>query len=249
VASKPSGIVSFSIFGSNPRYTVGAIRQLRLYNSYSDVGPVRWDCRFYVGKSTPRWDVDALVSEGGLVTRMDDYPEDQTSTFWRFNVFSTYPDYAYYLIRDTDSRLCPREIAATNQWIESGKDFHLMRDHPYHNVPVLAGLWGATGNAADLCSQVLPAVPHEDFYLEVNRYVNHAAYQSNDFYQVDQWWLRTRLHRRMRPSVWVHDSMFKLYDRRRDIHQFPTPRGRGEFVGKGWEADDTERYPEHSLLV
>jgi hypothetical protein len=180
---------------------------------------------------------------------MDDYPEDQTSTFWRFSSFSSYPDYDYYLIRDTDSRLCPREIAATNQWIQSGRDYHLMRDHPYHNVPVLAGLWGATNNVAPVCAQQLPVVPHKEFYLEVNRMITQPAYQSNDFYQVDQWWLRTRLHRRMRSSVWVNDSFFKLYDRRRDTHPFPTPREPREFVGKGYEADDSERYPEHSLLV
>ncbi|HPC77997.1 MAG TPA: hypothetical protein PK811_06665, partial [bacterium] len=45
--------------------------------------------------------------------------------------------------RDTDSRLNPREADAVEEWIESGKSFHIMRDHPQHNVPICGGMWGA----------------------------------------------------------------------------------------------------------
>lgn len=240
------GVVSFCIFGDNPRYLEGGIRQSMLYHGYSLDGPVQWDMRFYLGRSVSKEYVTIFEALGQVVHM--DYPEDQTATFWRFGVFEDL-SYDYYLIRDTDSRLCPREIAATNQWIESGKDFHLMRDHPFHNVPVLAGLWGATGNVAPNMRSVLPVVPPKDFYLQVNRAINHASYLSNDFYQVDQWWLRWNVHKTMRRSVWVNDSHFKIFDRRRDIRPFPTERGPGEFVGKGYEADGSERYPEHSMMV
>ena len=35
-----------------------------------------------------------------------------------------------------------REVDATEEWLQSGKSLHVMRDHPFHSVPMLAGLWG-----------------------------------------------------------------------------------------------------------
>jgi hypothetical protein len=36
-----------------------------------------------------------------------------------------------------------REEAAVNEWLESDASLHSMRDHPYHNVPLVGGGWGA----------------------------------------------------------------------------------------------------------
>jgi hypothetical protein len=50
------------------------------------------------------------------------------------------------ICRDTDSRLSPREVLAVNDWVNKGTDFHIMRDHPYHSIPILGGMWGVVGN-------------------------------------------------------------------------------------------------------
>jgi hypothetical protein len=41
--------------------------------------------------------------------------------------------------RDADSEIISREVAAVNQWHESDYTFHVMRDHPDHAVPIMAG--------------------------------------------------------------------------------------------------------------
>ena len=46
------------------------------------------------------------------------------------------------IVRDTDSRLGIREKLAVDEWLDSGKKLHIMRDHPYHRVPMLGGMWG-----------------------------------------------------------------------------------------------------------
>ncbi|KAK8405419.1 hypothetical protein O3P69_001755 [Scylla paramamosain] len=46
-------------------------------------------------------------------------------------------------ISDVDSRVSQREVAAVEEWLASRKMFHVMRDHPSHNVPVLGGMWDA----------------------------------------------------------------------------------------------------------
>ena len=47
-------IISFCLWGDNPKYTIGAIENAKLAKTiYPD-----WTCRFYVGTSTPDeiWD-------------------------------------------------------------------------------------------------------------------------------------------------------------------------------------------------
>ena len=44
--------------------------------------------------------------------------------------------------RDIDSYLTAREAAAVSAWRVSGKQWHVMRDGPFHRSTVLAGLWG-----------------------------------------------------------------------------------------------------------
>ena len=44
--------------------------------------------------------------------------------------------------RDIDSRLSAREKAAVDEWIQSKKQFHVMRDHPSHsNYAMSGGMW------------------------------------------------------------------------------------------------------------
>lgn len=39
--------------------------------------------------------------------------------------------------RDLDSPLSERELHAVNEWLSSNKSWHVMRDHPFHSVPML----------------------------------------------------------------------------------------------------------------
>ena len=62
--------------------------------------------------------------------------------FWRFEPAGE-EDVDVMISRDTDSRLNLREKFAVEEWLESDKGFHIMRDHPHHGYPVLGGMWGA----------------------------------------------------------------------------------------------------------
>jgi len=55
-----------------------------------------------------------------------------------------------FIIRDSDSRLTPRDAAAVSDWLKQGANyiFHCIRDHPSHsNFPISGGLWGARRTA------------------------------------------------------------------------------------------------------
>jgi len=61
---------------------------------------------------------------------------------WRF-LPTLDPQVKLAVFRDLDSRLSEREVAAVREWMRSDKAIHMMRDHPQHLAPVLAGMWGA----------------------------------------------------------------------------------------------------------
>ena len=133
-----SKIISFSLWGDNPKYTVGAIRNAELAKQiYPD-----WICRFYLGQSVPDkivWLLEAMQNVELVHKPVDG---DWTGMFWRFEPASE-EDVEVMISRDTDSRLNMREKAAVEEWLKSDKRFHIMRDHPFHKFPVLGGMWGA----------------------------------------------------------------------------------------------------------
>ena len=60
---------------------------------------------------------------------------------WRF-LPTLDPQVDVFISRDLDSIVKSREMEAEDEWLQSGKSLHVMRDHPEHDVPMLGGLWG-----------------------------------------------------------------------------------------------------------
>ncbi|XP_047493362.1 uncharacterized protein LOC125041966 isoform X1 [Penaeus chinensis] len=61
---------------------------------------------------------------------------------WRFAVMGD-PTAELFLCRDSDSWILNREVAAVAAWLQSGRTYHLIHDHPSHTHIIMAGLWGA----------------------------------------------------------------------------------------------------------
>jgi hypothetical protein len=217
-------LVSFCIFGKDPEeiYYGGALQNLEEYTYKRP----QWKLRFYIGRSIP----DSLIRSlrSGLNTPeiifMDD-EEDQTATGWRF--LSLREDHDYYLFRDVDSRISERELAAVGEWIESGHEFHAMRDHPYHNIPMLAGLWGVNGAGA---ARIRHKIPDK---------------LTGDYYQVDQNFLTKTIWRSARRRLLVHTPKPFAWDKLSTVRDFTVNRYGEMFVGEGYYADGRPRHPEH----
>lgn len=240
------GLVSFTLFGNKKLYTEGALRNAEQWKQ----GPLDVDTIFYVGDSVPEKVSSKLIDRGAYVMFMKGFPEDQTATFWRWQAFGpvTGHDYDFVLSRDVDSRPSEREYFALNEWLRGSQNFHVIRDHPFHGVPILAGLFGVKKPLLPLVHELLPASPPEDWYKTVVRACNHltVAYTSNDFYQVDQWWLRLRLYPHLRNQIMAHDSFFG-FERKRFRRELP-PRENNSFIAECHTENEELRHPEHRLL-
>ena len=120
-------VISFCLWGDNPRYTIGAIKNADLAN---DIYP-DWICRYYVGKSVSIEIIEELYTKKNTEIFIMNEQGNWSGMFWRFLPASD-TDVEVMVSRDTDSRLSEREKAAVEEWLESDKGFHIMRDHPAH---------------------------------------------------------------------------------------------------------------------
>ncbi len=136
-------IIAFSLWGDKPHYYKGILENITVAKA---IYP-GWVCRVYCDNSVSESFRKEITSAGGQVALMNEAKKSAyEGLFWRF---LTADDSAVdrYIIRDADCLLNCKERIAVDQWIESDKHFHIMRDHASHTPIILAGLWGGVRGA------------------------------------------------------------------------------------------------------
>lgn len=140
-------IISYCLWGDNDLYYKGALKNIQLAKMLLP----EFGCRFYVSSDFDKNKIKQLSKTSQvIVTNLTGSPE---MMLYRFLPLS---EGATMLSRDTDSRIGLREQLVVNEWLNSDKKLHIIKDHPYHNVAMLGGMWGAkntTLNVHDLIEQ------------------------------------------------------------------------------------------------
>ena len=217
--AEPVRVISFSLWGDNPTYTVGALRNAE-FGALIYAG---WQCRFYCGSSVPEVIIAELRRLPHVrVVEMAE-PGDWRGTFWRFYPASD-PDVAVMLSRDTDSRLTARERAAVDAWLASNRDFHVMRDHPKHCTSILGGMWGVRNGLLRDMRGLIDAQLHDDRW------------------QADQEFLAAVIAPRVRHCWLEHDEYFAR-------RPFPCARVGRQFVGQPFDALDRPLHERPTQLA
>jgi hypothetical protein len=137
-------ILSFSLWGNNPLYTVGAIANADLAKKFYP----GWICRFYIHRGSIPQGILSQLSKRSNVELVD-MPDDigWSGMLWRFYP-ATEPDVEVMLSRDCDSRLNAREKACVDRWLNvndgAGRFRKVMtiRDTCVHQSQMMGGLWG-----------------------------------------------------------------------------------------------------------
>jgi hypothetical protein len=197
-------VISYSLWGTDSRYVDGALDNLKLA---AEIYP-GWQVRIYVDNSVDK-DQLKLIHDNGADIRLVKNPKGPFhGAFWRFLVNDD-ATVNNFMIRDIDARLNFREQSAVNEWLESGKSFHLMRDHPNHRYAIQAGMWGGKANTI----QIWPLV---------NQWNNYG------YYSCDEHFLQQVFYPKIKDMCLVHDP---------NIENKPFPEHKpiyngGTFVGQ-----------------
>ena len=213
-------VISFSLWGDNPKYTIGAIRNAEL----TPIIFPGWISRFYCGLSVPTNIIETLKSLPHTEVIMMSVNGDWSGMFWRFYACD---DSDVMLSRDTDSRLSNREKLAVDEWLNSDKDFHIMRDHPYHATEILGGMWGVRNGLIKNIKTII------DDYVK------------GDFWQVDQNFLREKIYPLVVNHSFVHDSYLNYNS---NSKKFSSERINKEFIGDTFDENEN-RHPEYYKFI
>jgi hypothetical protein len=115
--------------------------------------------------------------------------------------------------------------------MKQGTDVHIMRDHPYHGVPILAGMWGVKGgklNGIQKYSMEYAASSEKNY-----------KFQDQDFLSS---WVWSKIQSQSLTAT-IHDPFFQK-------SPFPVVAKRGEQNGGVWFVgqvfDENDKYNSQS---
>jgi hypothetical protein len=131
-------VFSFSLFGEQLKYLNGALamadQALHMFPGF--------ECWFYIHKNVSREFIDKLEEKPNVrIFIRNEELNNSRPLMWRFEAID-HPDCDVMMPRDTDTRFYLREKFAIQQWLESNKVFHIMRDCPHHYERIMAGMFG-----------------------------------------------------------------------------------------------------------
>jgi hypothetical protein len=185
-------VLSFSLWGDNPTYNIGAIKNAELAkDTYPD-----FECWFYIHQeSVPEETIKKLqeFDNTKIIFKTGDLiNENCKPRMWRFEAIDD-ENVEIMMSRDTDSRILLREKLAVDEWLNSNTIFHIMRDHPHHNFCILGGMFGTR------------KIPQISSWINI---IN--SYNKTDNRMYDQDFLRDCIYPLIKNNSTIHASFHKM---------------------------------------
>ena len=218
-------IISYSLWGDKPIYLVGAMRNAKLAKIfYPD-----FECWYYVHRETVPEETIRQLNEFDNVKIIFKSGDLLTTKpmMWRFESID-HPDVELNMSRDVDTAILLREKLAVDEWLNSDKLLHIMRDHPWHHWPIQAGMFGVKKSNINWKDKIDVFDPQQ--YI----------------YGYDQHFLKNIIYPLYADSCMIHASFHKLEgDACRD---FPIPHDQDDyrFVGE-YVYEDEKRNDGNTL--
>lgn len=227
-------VLSFCLWGDNPTYTIGAIKNAELaLHFYPD-----FECWFYIHKDTVPLEIieklnnmsntKIILKEGNL--------QELKPMMWRFLSIDD-PEVEINMSRDTDTRILLREKLAVDEWLSSGKEFHIMRDHPHHmnkNTPIMGGMFG-TRKIKDI------------YWTEIINNIK-TSNSNRPLYDTDQELLSKFIYPYIKDNCLIHSSFGKLLNENK-VQPFPIPFCDNYLFVGGYVYEDESVSKEHVNIL
>lgn len=216
-------IISFSVYGNDPKYTMGLLRNIELSQTiYPD-----WEVYVYYNDTVTPEMLEKYKHNHVKLFDMTNY--NLPGMFWRFLP----NDCERFISRDADSRLSYREKYAVDEWIESGKMLHVMRDHPHHSVKAFGGMFGLVINENFIIEKEINNWLIDKDKSLFNRWGDVLFLETvYDKYLLDE-------------QIMSHDSCFNSYPFSKP---FPKKMENYHFVGEIFDENE-KRYPQYTEWI
>lgn len=127
--------IGFALYGNHYAYNHGMLENCHLAKRYYPY----WKVFIYACPETTDREVLGMCREEGAHVR---WVKARCNYYRMISRLFVSEEVDRFIIRDADSRLCCREARAVQDWVASGRPFHIMHDHRFHMMPIMGGLWG-----------------------------------------------------------------------------------------------------------
>ena len=207
-------VVSFCLYGKKALYCLGAIENIKIIEKLYK----GWEIYIYYN-NIPDKILELLKGMNCKLIHCNSNGYKWEGMFWRFFPFDD-DDIDIWISRDCDSRVTTREIELVDQWLNSDKCFHIIRDHPYHGIKILGGTFGVKNYKFRKISNLQPI----QYYMELY----YKKYHKNIEKWPDQTFLCGYVWNIVKNDQMAHISYNKLRFSKTDIFIKPVE----DFVGK-----------------
>lgn len=214
--------ISYCLWGDNKVYTYGMVENVLLARKYFPM----WLVRIHYNDTVPKHIVEWLEKQPNVnMVKHSGVEKRAANTLWRYNDLFVGIDDEYgatVIFRDCDSRLSEREKILVDEWLQSNKNCHIIRDHPGHTCPILAGMFGVRNkimkyfgqltNTNNINSPPLTFIEGKHYFIGFLRNIK----KEDDKYLIDQKFLAT-LYPHIVSQAFVHCSHNKYEPFAKDI--------------------------------
>jgi len=204
-------VISFSVWGNSSAYFFGLLDNIIMIKYQMPT----FQCWVYHNNSLPLIIKNCILKLGNTKLISMNNTNDKRNSLWRF-LPAFDPKVNICLVRDTDSRIEMKELKCIIEWLQSDKDFHIMRNHPMHRRKILAGMWGCRNQI------LLPLKKKYDEYIK-------KPYTHNNWI-VDEIFLTKYIYPFVIHNSFVHASHNKYEKNAVTIPKEPRNKY-GEFIG------------------
>jgi hypothetical protein len=165
-------VISYSLYGDNPKYCMGLLLNAPLKNEYFP----DWEMVCYYNETVPYYFIDEATRLGIKMIKTD---STAPGTFWRFFIADTDAD--IFIIRDADDRLNHFHKKVVDEFINSDCLLHIVKGHKGHyNSLIMGGLWGAKKGLITNMQERIRAYPHRNIKESDLTFLNSIYEQYKD---------------------------------------------------------------------
>jgi protein O-GlcNAc transferase len=216
-------VITFSLWGNQPMYTIGAIKNAQLAQIfYPD-----FECWIYIHEDTVPIKIFrelSILPNVKIIFKTGDLTTCKPM-MWRFEAIDE-PEVEIMMSRDTDTRFLLREKLAVDGWLNSNKIFHIMRDHPHHAFKILGGMFGTK------------KIPQINSWTKI---INNISQEGDKMY--DQHFLADQIYPHIINNSLIH-SNFHIYENE-SVQKMPINYDKSfRFVGE-YVYEDESRSQDH----
>lgn len=214
-------VFSFSLFGSGEKYWRGLLVNIDKIKEFFP----GWEIYVWYGGGTP----DTILERVKNIPEVKLIPTNETGLInmsYRFFSIDD-PEVEISIIRDADSRIYERDRMCIEDFVNSDKLFHIIRDHPNHHHRIMGGMWG-------IKKGLLQAKLY-DIFLEWKKQ-NTATEFWND---MD--FLRDIFYPHVLPFAMVHDEIQRFeVEEMKSPFRYPLDEKKQHFIGQIYHFDETQ---------